>query len=135
MKKSLIIIFNVLGIILSSCNLPGNASVAPDMMTAAALTVQAALATTPLASAAANTPIVESTPTFSKPMVSVSEVTNCRSGPDKAYERIMQVMPGDQVEIVGYYPPNYWLVNTKQGYAGCSPNLPRPWEVFRLCPQ
>jgi hypothetical protein len=48
-------------------------------------------------------------------MLSVGDVTNCRSGPDPDYDRVVQLVPGQQVEIVGSLPPGYWLVNTQQG--------------------
>jgi hypothetical protein len=31
------------------------------------------------------------------------------------YERITQITPQDAVEIIGFYPPNYWVVMTDAG--------------------
>jgi hypothetical protein len=94
----------------------------PQVATSAALTVQAAIhvTVTPFASlTAASLPMTDTTqtvtPTYSKPMASVSDVTNCRTGPGKSYERVTQIFPTDQVEIVGFFSPNYWIVRTSSG--------------------
>ncbi len=111
----------VAGIIISSCNLPAAGTPDPQIVTAAALTVQAAINsssnTQPLASpttvsvAAATT----ATPTYSKPFISVGDVTNCRTGPGVNYERVTQILPSDSVEIIGFFPPNYWIVSSSAG--------------------
>ncbi|GAB1471767.1 hypothetical protein MASR2M66_26450 [Chloroflexota bacterium] len=31
------------------------------------------------------------------------------------YERVTQILPADSVEIIGFYPPNYWIVSTDAG--------------------
>jgi hypothetical protein len=62
-----------------------------------------------------NDPNIASTPTYSKPVASVGEVTNCRTGPGTNYERITQLIPNETVEITGFYPPNYWIVSSKAG--------------------
>lgn len=120
--KRLLGLYLVVGLLISSCNLPAMRASDPHIATAAALTVQAALdAVTPLASPTANTPVVStstkavSTPTYSQPMASVEDVTNCRKGPGKNYERVTQIMPAESVKIIGFFSPNYWIVSTKDG--------------------
>jgi hypothetical protein len=102
-------------LILSACNLPASDETAPDVATAAALTVEAALNTTPLASPTAAQNNAEATPTFEQPMASFEDVTNCRTGPGVNYQRITQIRPDESVEIIGFFPPNYWIVNTDAG--------------------
>jgi hypothetical protein len=122
--KRILWLYLVFGLLISSCTLP--AAVVPDSQipTAAALTVQAALSAvaTPLASPTASTSIVSTstkavtpTPTYSQPMASVGDVTNCRKGPGKDYERVTQIFPAESVKIVGFFSPNYWIVSTKDG--------------------
>ena len=95
----------------------------PQMQTAAALTVQAILNSTPLPSpevqASATAPslstatpsIFTATPPGQAPKLTVEDVTNCRSGPGPNYERVAQIVAGQQVGIVGSFP-SYWLVQT-----------------------
>lgn len=105
--------------VLSSCTMPGSGAPSPDVATAAAMTVQAAIdnSQSPLTS-----PTVGSDPaataTFSpdsKPSASFEDVTNCRTGPGVNYERVTQIQPGFSVEVIGFYPPNYWIVSTDAG--------------------
>jgi hypothetical protein len=126
----------VMGVLISACNLPAVESTDPQIATAAALTVQAVLngspATTPLAS-----PIIggtTATPTFSQPMASVGEVTNCRSGPGTNYERVTQIIPNDQVKIIGFFSPNYWVVSTKNGECWISAEFATPVGSFAAVP-
>ncbi len=126
-------------VLLSACNIPSSKSVDPQIATAAALTVQSALeAATPLASPAAafqqtTTPAI-STPTFIQPMASVEDVTNCRKGPGTNYERVTQLMPLESVRIVGFYPPNYWVVSTKDGDCWLSGEFATPSGSFAAVP-
>ncbi len=96
---------------------------APDtspeaVTTAAAMTVEAALTNsqpalaTPTAAEAQATTTQESS---EKPFASFEDVTNCRTGPGVNYERITQITPGFSVEIIGFFPPNYWIVQTDAG--------------------
>ncbi len=125
---------------LASCNVPASSSSNSAVMTAAALTVQAALSSTPAAQQPLGTPTAPGnneilpSQTFSQPMVSVGEVTNCREGPDVNYERVTQVQPGEQVEIVGFFPPNYWLVSTKQGTCWLYGEFATPVGSFAAVP-
>jgi hypothetical protein len=142
MKKILTLCLAV-GIFISSCNMPASGATDPQISTAAALTVQAALdATTPLAPLAsptlANTKSTAtpaaSTPTFSQPMASVGDVTNCRKGPATSYERVTQIMPLESVKIIGFFPPNYWVVTTKDGDCWLSGEFTTPSGSFAAVP-
>ncbi len=139
MNKPILVYLLVMGLILSSCNFPEDRAASQEqIMTSAAMTVQSAL-TTPLASPTASTPVVvvegttsanttptanATTPTVSSsstpssletPMASVGDVINCRSGPNKSYKVITQLLPNQQVQIIGFLPPNYWVVKSQLG--------------------
>jgi hypothetical protein len=116
-------------IIISACNLPGGQPAAggTDQETAVPLETQVAeaLASTAAAQAAianavaatqtalaANVPEAtltqppaatqqEFTPTSSVPMVTVSVDTNCRSGPNTAYDLLGVMKVGEKAEVVG----------------------------------
>ncbi|MBI3161976.1 MAG: SH3 domain-containing protein [Chloroflexi bacterium] len=129
--------------VLISCNIPFSAGGSSDveMSTSAALTVQAVLdaesAATPLASPTRNigtATTAPATPTFTQPMASVGDVTNCRSGPGKNYERVTQILPTDPVKIVGFFPPNYWVVSTKDGECWLSGEFTTPSGSFSAIP-
>ncbi len=136
MKKTIGLVL-LLGMIVSSCNLPGTGAPDPQVATAAALTVQAAIDappnSEPLASPTAGG-IKESTPTYSKPMASVGDVTNCRTGPGVNYERVTQILPADSVEIVGFFPPNYWIVSTSAGNCWVSGEFTTPVGSYTSVP-
>jgi hypothetical protein len=111
----------------------------PEMQTAAALTVQAILSATPLPSpeeqtsvplgsavppGGTSTPVIVTATTTAStgtatasqqaPKLTVEDVTNCRSGPGLNYERVAQVVAGQQVSILGSFP-GYWLVQVDSG--------------------
>jgi len=139
--KRILALSLALGAFLSACNMPTSGAADPEVATAAALTVQAALeATTPLASPTVNLqpPTVvltaASTPTFSQPMASVQDVTNCRKGPGTSYEKVTQLMPLEAVKIVGFFPPNYWVVSTKDGDCWLSGEFVTPSGSFSAVP-
>ena len=131
-------------LIVSACNVPTNNDASDsEMATAAALTVQAvldseSLAVTPLASPTKDSgspaTTAQSTPTYTQPMASVGEVTNCRSGPGKDYERVTQIFPTDPVKIVGFFPPNFWIVSTKDGDCWLSGEFSTPVGSFSTVP-
>lgn len=125
-----------LAIILSACNMPAaSEATSPDVATAAALTVEAALNTTPLASPTANSQAnAESTPSFSQPFASVEDVTNCRTGPGVNYQRVTQILPATSVEIIGFFPPNYWVVSTNAGECWVSGEFVTPSGSFAAVP-
>ena len=139
--KKILGLYLVVGILISSCNLPATGTPDSQISTAAALTVQAALSTvTQLASPTSGTSVVStatkavSTPTFSQPMASVGEVTNCRKGPGKDYERVTQIIPKESVKIIGFFPPNYWIVSTKDGDCWLSGEFTTPIGSFASVP-
>jgi uncharacterized protein YraI len=108
------------------------------MMTAAALTVQAVIATHSLPG---ETPVptvtnaLLATPTESAPpLISVGDVTNCRSGPSENYERVTQIQPGQQVEIIGYLPPDFWVVRSSAGDCWISAEFVTPSGSFQAVP-
>lgn len=117
--KRVITLLSLAALLLASCNVPGSGAPSPDVATAAALTVQAALESnqtsqsTPTADAGNGT--TQASNDSGKPFASFEDVTNCRTGPGVNYERITQIQPGFAVEIIGFYPPNYWIVQTDQG--------------------
>lgn len=136
-------LFLAVGIIISACNMPTTTGPSDqEISTAAALTVQAVINVTPLASPTAKnqsvtaeaTKAVQITATFSQPMASVSDVVNCRSGPGTNYERVTQILPADSVKIVGFFPPNYWVVNTKDGDCWLSGEFATPVGSFAAVP-
>ncbi|HET9908783.1 MAG TPA: SH3 domain-containing protein [Anaerolineales bacterium] len=62
---------------------------------------------------------VTRTPTYSVPMLTVIEQTNCRSGPGQDYEILFTYLPGKELEILGRYDPdNYWLVKAEESPTG-----------------
>jgi uncharacterized protein YraI len=121
LKKSLL--FLLVACLVTSCNLPAAGGTSPEIATAAALTVQAALAATPLATPPGNTSPTEA---LSKPVITVQDVTNCRTGPGTNYERVVQITAGQQVEVVGAFPPNYWIVSTTAGLCWVSAEFATP---------
>lgn len=121
-----------------ACNWPLEQVAPPaDVQTAAALTLQAILtpsltstASTPtigvtssprvtVTSSAIGSPTTTITPTFSAPMLTVKESTNCRTGPGEEYEIVFTYLTGKQLEIVGRYDPgNFWLVKSNESPNG-----------------
>jgi len=128
------------GLLISSCHLPAAGAPDPQIATAAALTVQAVVkAVTPLATATSNSGVSTatkaiSTPTYSQPMASVGDVTNCRKGPGKNYERVTQILPLKPVKIIGFFSPNYWVVSTKDGECWLSGEFATPIGSFAAVP-
>ncbi|MBI5352687.1 MAG: SH3 domain-containing protein [Chloroflexi bacterium] len=148
MRKPIFTILLVLGLILSSCNLPEDRAASQEqIMTAAAMTVQSALKT-PLATPTISTPTVtvegstltpvvssSSTPaSLSTPMASVGDVINCRSGPSKSYKVVTQLIPGQLVQIIGFLPPNYWVVTSPLGECWLSGEFATPSGNFAAVP-
>lgn len=110
-----------LTLLVSACNLPGADGPSPEVATAAALTVEAAIDNTgnatPLASPTSAPPLSDgtTTPLSSQPLAGVDDVVNCRTGPGVNYERVTQLQPGESAPIIGFFPPNYWIVSTDEG--------------------
>lgn len=124
--KRIFILFFITAILISSCNMPSTTSPesAEAIQTYAALTVEAAInnggqvpLASPTSSAQNNSGSGTAQPTDSsgEPFASFEDVTNCRTGPGVNYERVTQILPSDSVEVIGFYPPNYWIVSTNAG--------------------
>lgn len=118
-------------------------------MTAAAMTVDAVLSTplssptaAPGATAQADTNTPASTASTSSAtaavsgtaMASVGDVVNCRSGPGVNYERVTQILPSSPVQITGFFPPNYWIVNSDKGSCWLSGEFATPSGEFKSVP-
>jgi len=126
MKRILKVLMLLVLAAAAACSIPGTSTPAPppQMQTAAALTVQAVLSSTPQIAATqtlqptAGGPTAtlrpSSTPPAGQAKLTVEDVTNCRSGPGIDYERITQIPGGQEVNIVGSYP-GYWLVQSQEG--------------------
>jgi hypothetical protein len=123
-----------------ACNWPFEQVAPPnEVQTAAALTLQAIL--TPSVTSSASTPAitatpsarvtlisptagtltttVSQTPTYSVPMVTVQESTNCRAGPGEEYDVVVTYTTGKELEIVGRYDPgDFWLVKSNESPNG-----------------
>jgi uncharacterized protein YgiM (DUF1202 family) len=65
------------------------------------------------------TPTIELSPTTEKPMVSVSQVTNCRSGPGSIYDWLGALNVGQQAEVFGRDPANTsWYIRNPNNSTG-----------------
>ena len=132
----------VLLIALLACVLPGTTAPAPVDPNAFNTSVAQAISARQTESALKNPPTVTltsipNTPTLtftplvsptsdytatpSIPMISVSEDTNCRTGPGKLYERVGILLVGETAEIVGLEARGeYWLIrNPDEGPEFC----------------
>jgi hypothetical protein len=59
------------------------------------------------------------TPTFSTPILTVIEQTNCRTGPGQDYEVVFTYLPNAKLVILGRYDvEDYWLVKSDESPAG-----------------
>ncbi len=132
--------FAGIGLLLAilACSLPVEQVPPPDQVqTAAALTLQAMLtpsvvsSASPVVSTATSSPGVTETaageesltatitPTYSVPILTVLESTNCRTGPGEEYEIVFTYLTGKELEIVGRYDPgNFWLVKANESPTG-----------------
>ncbi|MGE5251048.1 MAG: hypothetical protein ACM3QS_12660 [Bacteroidota bacterium] len=112
----------------------------PEMQTAAAETVQAVLSTEPertpestapapgatkgatltATASTSRTPSATITPTYSVPVLRISQNTNCRTGPGQQYDILFTWLPGAIAEIKAYYPEmNYWVVQLPDSDTSC----------------
>src|SRR5215212_7600012 len=123
-----------------ACNVPGTTpslSVDQQAATASALTLQAQVDSggdVPITATAPVTPTNAArstatkatsvgkptiTPTYSTPMLTVLEQTNCREGPGQDYQVLFTYLAKKQLEIAGRYDPtNYWLVKSPDTKSG-----------------
>lgn len=59
------------------------------------------------------------TPTYSTPMLTVLQQTNCREGPGQEYPVIFTYLEKSRLEIIGRYDPNnFWLVKSLESKSG-----------------
>jgi len=123
MRKLALIFFCVL---LTACNVPLTGSedeidINDQAATLVAMTLSAmptpTFTNTPQSTptlAITRTPTPTITPTYSTPMLTINESTNCRTGPGQSYDLLFTFNPGATAEITGYFPDtNYWSVNVQ----------------------
>ena len=131
-KKIFIVgLITILG--LSACNLPSQAPSDPkgqaeEAATATLLALTLATQNNqPLTTAIpSSTPFPTDTPTItptftpSVPMVTVSQNTNCRTGPGVVYDLIGGLLIGEEAVVVGKYSAgNYWIINNPDSSGTC----------------
>jgi hypothetical protein len=59
------------------------------------------------------------TPTYSVPMLTVQESTNCRTGPGEEYQVAITYLAGKELEIVGHSDAgDFWLVKSPESSTG-----------------
>ncbi len=64
-------------------------------------------------------PTATITPTYSVPMLTLREQTNCRVGPGLSYDILFAYVKGVEREIIGHYAQeNYWLVKAPESVTG-----------------
>lgn len=135
-KIQLVLFVSILSML--ACNLPNVAptlSVDDQAATIIAQTLQAGnengadvpitatFSTTPNPATPTATPTIGATatitPTFSTPMLTVLEQTNCRTGPGQDYEIVFTYLANKKLEILGRYETdNYWLVKSSESSTG-----------------
>ena len=131
--RSVLICFFLFLLPMLACNLatPTAQPVAPEIRTAVAQTLQAVM-TPSMTSTRLGSPVMMTssatealtgtatiTPTYSVPMLTVQESTNCRTGPGEDYEVLVTYLQGKELEIVGRYDPgNFWLVKSDESPGG-----------------
>ena len=65
-------------------------------------------------------PTITLTSTLEVPMASVSHSTNCRTGPDKIYDKNGVLMVGEQAEVVGQTTNGgYWIIKNPDQAGEC----------------
>jgi len=135
-RKQKYTFLSIILITVLACNLPGTTptlSVDDQAATIIAATLQAqpqnvidipatsTLTPLPQATATISTtgPTATITPTYSVPMLTLREQTNCRTGPGQNYEILFAYVKGFKTEILGHYPQeNYWLVKSPESSTG-----------------
>ncbi len=83
-------------------------------------TIMATPSITAIASLTATPALIQTiTPTFSTPMLTVLQQTNCREGPGQDYEIVFTYLEKKKLQILGRYDPtNYWLVKSAESKTG-----------------
>ncbi|MCE9645194.1 MAG: hypothetical protein K8S20_04270 [Chloroflexi bacterium] len=129
-KKKPIYAALVLILAMLACNMPSAQASPEDLVatiTAQALLVQNGQGNAPTSTPESGftatpefTPTNTLTPTPSVPMVSVSQNTNCRTGPGTEYDLIGALLIGQTAEVVGKSTAtNYWIINTPGSSGTC----------------
>ena len=76
-------------------------------------------ATSTVVAASTRGPTATITPTYSVPMLTLREPTNCRTGPGLSYDILFPYVKGVKREIIGSYPQeNYWLIKAPESSTG-----------------
>jgi hypothetical protein len=123
MRKSFFVLCIFLMFTITACNLPGGSSdpsINDQAATIVAMTLQAA--TTPTPQTILNTPTAISIVTKSggPATLTVTDNTNCRSGPGKNYARLTTIPAGTTVSIVARFATgSFWFVTPADGSANC----------------
>lgn len=116
---------------MTACNLP---STTPAHEGGSTSTQSAApQATPPVESTSTRTPPQQQRPAEA-PFIRVGEVVNCRTGPGINYDRVAQILPGDSAPVVGFFPPNYWIISTQNGACWITGEFSTPMGSFSAVP-
>jgi len=124
-KVGVLFFYLSLIITLGACNLPPQRNAgAPDLV--ATITAQALLLQSPFPETVADTPLPQFTSTITPTAtpsvltVTVSQNTNCRSGPGKDYDVVDELLIGETAEVVGKNTANnYWIIKRPSGSGTC----------------
>ena len=133
-RKQNFAFLSIILITVLACNLPGTIQPAISVNDQAATIIAATLqeqakngGDVPITATFSPVPQITSTigptltitPTYSVPMLTLREQTNCRAGPGQDYEVLFTYLKGAKLEIIGNYPQqNYWLVKSKDSHSG-----------------
>jgi len=87
--------------------------------TSTATTAAIATVTAGSTATATNASKATVTPTYSTPMLTVLQQTNCREGPGQDYQVVFTYLAKVKLEIIGRYDPtNFWLVKSPDSKSG-----------------
>jgi hypothetical protein len=90
-----------------------------DVTSTTTATAVTAKATVTAGSTATGAVKVTTTPTYSTPMLTVLQQTNCREGPGQDYQVVFTYLAKYRLEIIGRYDPtNFWLVKSPESKTG-----------------
>lgn len=117
MRMALFLLF-----FLSACNLPQQPPPSPTLDAEAVAAVAAATLTaiarqTPQATPTlptAPTLTASPSPTYTAPLLTLTENANCRSGPGETYPVVTVLKKGEQPALTGR-SPGYWVVSSPKG--------------------
>jgi hypothetical protein len=118
MRMKLLVFSILLMFVLSACNLPSVPGIDAQAATIIAMTLQAAA--TPQTGLGTPTVMSIVTQTGGPVKLTVTDNTNCRSGPGINYARLTTIPAGTTVIIVARYAAgSYWIVTPPDGSANC----------------